>query len=328
MLTVFVHQVPKLNSSRGQAQSHSPDRSQWDIVRLRVNIFTIDEVAILEPAGSEALSLGEEQSTSTVVSLDWSPPGLGRHRKSILAVLTSNNVLSIWETKSYPNEGRSWHRSLIMNNEIAGYFEGFDDLPQQSTAQQDHVARLRRRIRAFSWSYPCHPQTGPEGKNRCDAWGVPVLAITNDNNEMMFVQLHSPHFPFSSRRGTWQIKVLSRLQVSHSPNDSSQTSSLLALALRPVRYVSQVVWSPWVQNSDGSEKAILAYLLDGRLLFSEISGQCQVDQVPSLSGYVPLLLDIREPEYLPNTSRYRFTGPLLCHEKVRQRLFTALETGH
>ncbi|KAI9798224.1 MAG: hypothetical protein M1835_002709 [Candelina submexicana] len=323
---------PTLLAPRASPQSRSIKNSQWAIVRQQINKFTLDEIGILEPADSKTLSLGEEQSTSTVVSLIWSPPGLGKHRRSVLAVLTSNNVLSIWET--YPHETRKWNRPLIINNAIAKYFEGLYDLVEESEAQQYHVTRLRRRIRAFSWSLPCHPRTIPGSESPCDVWGLPILAVTNDNNEIIFIQLKSPYYPLSSRSKQWRADVLGHVQVSQNPTDGPLSNSLLAISSRPVRFVSHVAWSPWVRRSDGAEEAVLVYLLGARLLFRKIRVQLPVDQTPSLSMCATLSLDTGKSEYFSDTGRHRLTGPLLSFEQVYQDgvLFAAATqssiTGH
>ncbi|KAI9706103.1 MAG: hypothetical protein M1836_005509 [Candelina mexicana] len=307
---------PTLLAPRAPPQSRSIKNAQWVIVRQQINKFTLDEIGILEPADSKTLSLGEEQSTSTVVSLIWSPPGLGKHRRSVLAVLTSNNVLSIWET--YPNETKKWNRSLIINNAIAKYFEGLYDLIEESEAQQYHVTRLRRRIRAFSWSLPCHPRTIPGSESPCDVWGVPILAVTNDNNEIIFIQLKSPYYPLSFRGKQWRADVLGHVQVTQNPTDGPLSNSLLAISSRPVRFVSHIAWSPWVRRSDGAEEAVLVYLLGARLLFRKVRVQLPVDQTPSLSMCATLSLDTGKSEYFSDTSHHRLTGPLLSFEQVYQ----------
>ncbi|KAI9710611.1 MAG: hypothetical protein M1812_007375 [Candelaria pacifica] len=321
--------IPKLGSAKAHPHSRPFGSTQWDVVRFRVNVFTIDEVAILEPADSETLSLGEEQSTSTVVSLVWSPPGVGKHRRSVLAILTSNNVLSVWGIPSYPNESRSWNRSLIINHEIANYFERLGDLAEESKAQQYHVARLRRRIRAVSWSHPCCLQPNPGSERPCDVWGVPLLAVTNDNLEIIFLQLQSPHYPSSAHNGQWRVDVLGHVQVSQSPTDGPQSNSLIAIALRPVRFVSHVAWSPWIYRSDGAAEVVLVYLLGGRLLFRKIRARIAAEQIPSLSKYATLSLDMGESEYFSDSNRHRLSGPLLSHDQTYKGgvLFAAATYG-
>ena len=133
--------------------------------------------------------MGEEQSTSQVIALEWSPPGLAKHRRSVLAVLTSNLLLSLWEATLNPAEASCWKSVAIVN---------------------DYILRSRKgkRVRTISWA----------SEN--------VLELTNDLGETLFMKVHHPYghaqrlYSSSSR---WHAEILSDCvrTISKSPRQDT-----------------------------------------------------------------------------------------------------------
>ena len=149
--------------------------SQWHHTKFQINLFTIEDWPVLDLASTLEFSIGEEQSTSTVSAISWSPPGLGKHRRSLLAVLTTNHVLSLWGTNGEPNQ---WKRVAIINSSIRRHL---------STD-----SRPRLRIQTFAWSPPCalvptggDLNPGPAGSK----WGRVFLAVSNAKNEVMLLHV-------------------------------------------------------------------------------------------------------------------------------------------
>lgn len=136
-------QIPRRRKAN-EAISTDP----WKFVKLLVNTFTESEWPECELASSESFSVGEEQSNSTVTWLGWSPPGLAKHKRSVLAVLTSNHLLSLWASDEDFGNLESWKRVCIINNvfEIAFRQEGF-----QSEIKNIQDQRLRR-VRSVAWA--------------------------------------------------------------------------------------------------------------------------------------------------------------------------------
>ena len=80
--------------------------------------------------------------------LAWSPPGLAKHKRCVLAVLTSNQVLSLWSSKSDMTIPESWERVCVVNHAVnaALRHEGFRE-------RFKSVRNLRlRRIRSAAWA--------------------------------------------------------------------------------------------------------------------------------------------------------------------------------
>lgn len=119
--------------------------------------------------------MGEEVSASTVVSLAWSYPGLAKYKRPALAVLTTNLVLSIWESASRPELTRSWKRQVVVNRYLQRYFESLDS----NTSAE--LLRKRCRVRSFAWV-----------ATEDWVWNQHFLAVANDCNEIVIlkIQLH------------------------------------------------------------------------------------------------------------------------------------------
>ena len=88
----------------------------WTQLRITVSYFITQEWPWQVPASFKNMSIGEEQARATVTALAWSPPGLAKHRRSILAVLIlkARKESSLF-TKLFPRdlanskESALWH---------------------------------------------------------------------------------------------------------------------------------------------------------------------------------------------------------------------------
>lgn len=78
-------------------------------------MFSRDEWPEQNLLGTDDFSIGEEESLITVTALAWSPLGLAKHKRPLLAVLTSNHLLSLWASTSDMTVAVSWERVFIVN---------------------------------------------------------------------------------------------------------------------------------------------------------------------------------------------------------------------
>lgn len=185
-------QVPKV----GGSNPNTLGRDAWDVTRIRVNTFTNAEWAPIPPQNRDDFSLGAEQSASVVIGLAWSPAGLARFRRSVLAVLTSNLILSLWE----PIGPRAiWTRVAIINHALH---------PDPSALTMLSGEELRKaNIRSFHWCSPLKTPDQPEDPDQPSEpesrWGIQLMSIANDANEVVLLQVHrdpnSPSFAMSYR---------------------------------------------------------------------------------------------------------------------------------
>ncbi len=257
--------IPKvrLNGKRDDSEE-----SQWHRSRVQVNLFTAREVPYVRPLGFDNFSIGEEQSLSNAVTLGWSPTGLAKHRRCALAVLTANHVLSIWASDAHPKDSRSWKRVLVVNHGLQQYFENLDVL-QEDVQDERVLAKLRTRVRSFGWSPNPRDATSSLKYRRSGAFwpgGLHFLAVANDNNEIVVLEVLSPYNSLGSPRLEWSIKVCTHFNASHPVVDYGVTS--LPCVLSPRTYIEYLAWSPWVEAAhDGNVKlrSNIAYIRKSQL---------------------------------------------------------------
>jgi len=166
---------------------------QSTVNTIRVDQFDYRQWPEQSLATIQDLSIGEEQSNSVVVALAWSPPGPGIHYRSVLAVLTSNLLLSIWETDG---SQRNWQRTCVVNHH----------LPIRAAP-----TRRNTRIRCLAWSNPLRLLNGGQ-------WGVQLLAIIDDDDTLHILRIDKKN---RDQYGTWCLNpvfttTLPHLETSHS----------------------------------------------------------------------------------------------------------------
>ena len=202
-------------------QYGSPD--PWTNLSITISKFTYDEWPWQEPASFQEMSIGEEQTRATVTALAWSPPGLAKHGRSVLAVLTSNLLLSLWASNSDPTDLGSWERVSVVNKVLLS------------------GSRRQQRIRSMAWA-PTSPQhvdrlTPSSGKK----WEIPLLAVADDSSGLYFLKVSSP---YNGQSLAWDIEVLYRevIAVSHL---SSDRPSLLNLAMNANHFIDRIEFGRW-----------------------------------------------------------------------------------
>lgn len=259
------YQIPKLLNSPNYIQPPAQlADSQWDVVRFRINAFTRQEYPLPRPPYSTLTSIGEEQSICHVTHISWSPTGLARYRRSVLAVLTSNHVLSIWEPTNNPRVETNWKRALVFEQ------EHLRDLSNQNRPLQkeEQIRDCGSKCRAFAFSHPCHVSPS-------DVWGTSLLAISTDNDEVIIARLLSPYRHTLRRCNTWQLEILGRIRVDPSSNDSLNHLSTVKTPRATVdwkpKYATNLSWSPWTAIGVTRQTSVLAYIASEKLWFHNIS---------------------------------------------------------
>ena len=210
---------------------HCNDSQPWKHVRFHVNRFTTDEWPWPEPASFKDMSIGEEQALVTVTALAWSPCGLAKHRRSVLAVLTSNLLLSLWTSSADRANPECWERVVIVN----------DFLIPEPVSTPRKQSRASQRIRSMTWA-PVNPEHAerqtPFSPRK---WGVFLMAITDDENGLYFLNFISP---FTNESMGWEIQTLlyKRIPPATQPN---QRPSLLRLKMSEMCFIDQVSFGTW-----------------------------------------------------------------------------------
>ena len=203
----------------------------WLHAHIRVNEFSYKEWRSLKLRSLHDWSIGEEQSESLAIAADWSPPGIAKHDRCALAVLTTNLVLSIWVPGPDPSDVVSWKRVLLVNNVLEESLQNQED--QQSLNEAPGPSRnLRKRIRAAAWAPNLSPSDISERPNTANG----ILAVLVDSLEVVFVAIRS------SYDGTI-TKVHPEPLRSHALDDSKD--------LNIDGTLEKLSWEPWSLESRG-----------------------------------------------------------------------------
>lgn len=222
------------------------------------------EWPLVFPQNRDDFSIAAELSTSTVIGLAWSPPGLGRFRRSLLAVLTSNLILSLWEPVGAKGQ---WARVAVVNHALH---------PSQGKSTELEGLDLRKsNIRSFSWCPPLQIPTPDYGGGRDlpagpeSRWGIHVLSVANDNNEvaLMKVQRSAPSFSQPQQYRFEKLALCALEEMAQFP--SACAGSLLRAALQLKTRVTSISCGPWLpvakKDSLTSTTTVLAVLYGTQL---------------------------------------------------------------
>lgn len=202
----------------------------WAHVHFRVNTFSHDEWPVRPQASFANMSIGEEQGRVSVATLDWSPPGLVKHRRSILAVLTTNLILSLWVPGPDPRDSQGWKRICIVNKAT---------IPQ--SISPNGIIRSLGRIRSMAWVPPNGEHADQKSPFSTRKWGIPLLAVADDNNALCILAICSP---FTSATLPWDVQVLAYKAVT-SPLAQFRRHSLLAEALNAKNFIDHIFIMDW-----------------------------------------------------------------------------------
>ncbi|KAL3480863.1 transcription factor IIIC subunit delta N-term-domain-containing protein [Aspergillus californicus] len=234
--------TPKTQSKREADGTASQFLStDWHRSRFRANVFTINEWSIMFPQPRDRFSVGAELSMSTVVGVAWSSPGLARYRRSVLAVLTSNMVLSIY---AIAGTQRKWTRIAVVNKALERFF--------QEDVGNDTPRSAKSNIRAFAWTPPLKvPTDDPLHCGFESRWGIMLLTVTNDDNDVVFLKVQLPAAVQEAPSEILHVDVVATVPLSDPVGFDHiiQPTSVFASAIRPQVQTLSLSSGPWVFQS-------------------------------------------------------------------------------
>ncbi|KAJ5261051.1 hypothetical protein N7478_011646 [Penicillium angulare] len=294
------------------SEQNNSETNGWHATRIpRVNAFTSDEWGVVFPQNREDASIGVEQSPSTVLGLTWSPSGLARYRRSVLAILTSNLILSLWEPIG-PNG--QWIRLTIVNHAL---------YPSSDPSQDLGGADLRSsNIRSFQWCTPIQvPQLNtssskvpPESR-----WGVQLLAVTTDANEIVLLRVHRP----AGLQASSQAYVIKKLHAHLLDGAEKQfpmvhAGSLFQKALQSKSRITSISCSPWLNLSNFanvySATTVIAVVYGSQLRFLQAKiGLMDTYPHEEMTPRHEVMVDFKDHEITKasqNWDSHRISGPL------------------
>ena len=305
---------------------------------LCINQFTVEEWPEQPLSAVKDLSVGEEQTDSSVVALSWSPQGLGLHRRSVLAVLTSNLLLSIWETDG---SQRGWRRTCIVNQYLSTHVGLFNAHP--AFVQHEKSPR----IRAFAWSKPLK-------KSRQDQH---LLATVDDKDKLTVFSIGKRD---TSGYGSWLLSSVCADPLKSQKEDGEAKAQVNPLQSQiiiaaPVAYLAIHEWHVGESTAcDDLRKTIKAEVVyrrfnqqqESKLILQLVMDQDQLrgsfidSESPSVQDYAATrtqssviasslddVQDWREALQMPyrafeqkfclnNSVRIRFWGRVSCPSRV------------
>lgn len=256
--------TPKQDTAKSPDLPPVTGLRQWHDARIIVNLFTPEEWPYVEHGRFAEFCIGEEQSLSHVIALSWSPESIAIHRRSLLAVLTSNLILSLWETDG--GIGR-WTRVGIVNHALGKFFHPKND--------ENDSFRYRKTIRAFSWSPQKAHATNGHDRSHTDttapSLAVSSLAVLNSVNEIVILQLEVDTDSLGFRTG-YNLDVLTTCKFPHELNfRGSDDASIFQTSLRETFVLEHISWGPWLIQPDSNDSvSLIAALHTEHLRFVEI----------------------------------------------------------
>ena len=203
----------------------------WKHIRIQISLFTVEEWPWPVQASFKDMSIGEEQARATVIALAWSPGGIAEYRRSVLAVLTSNLLLSLWAPVGDVADPEKWERTIIINWALA---------PSIPMTKDEH--RLAHRIRSMAWAPTCPDHVDRITPFSRRKWGIHLLAITDDVNGIYILDVSSPHKDASS---SWDTEVLLYKKVPSYLNISKRPS-LLNIELSSRFFLDRIEFGTWM----------------------------------------------------------------------------------
>ena len=169
------------------------------------------------------MDIGEEQSNSHVLAVAWSPPGLAIHQRSVLAILTSNNVLSLWASHSNTKDQLSWKRVLTVNNA----FKGRD---------------CRMQIRCMAWCPSITYEPERQSLQKKPQKSPFILAIGQDRySKVNLLGISSPYL--SHKRTEWSISEMGGFNTSNQLG-GAEPASLLDQQLEKAAIIDFIKFGP------------------------------------------------------------------------------------
>jgi hypothetical protein len=287
------------------------EAGQWQHVSLQVPWFSSEELPIKDPGPLSTFSVGEEISASLPTAIAWSEPGLAKYKRCALAVLTSNLVLSIWSADGKPQEESSWSRTLIVNDVLRAYFLGNNTAgPSHITSDRVEEIRLRTRIRTFAWApafseFPCTLGTRT-------SYGQNIIAVSNDDNHLVFVAINSPTSTLGAKR-SWTAEVLACFLLQPDPTAVFSDPAFFDDLMQQQRFISHVAWSPWITRGN-SYCSVIAYATNGDVRTRPVT-------------YSDKKLELGDEMIYPDIE-LRHNGPMRwCHAVTDDKFMLALFTS-
>ncbi|RYP55653.1 hypothetical protein DL769_010079 [Monosporascus sp. CRB-8-3] len=226
------------------------NRPLFDAVEQEFQVFDSDPTLTAVPITGMAGSLNH------VVALEWSPCGLGRMKRSVLAVLTSGGAITIYcegvsdGMGSLKVQGRNTRtlRSWVVPWAVGGALHVPTVGADETIDRSDHIT-------AFAWAR----ETGAPGA---------LLAYATHDNEVVVLSVQARHKAEAApgHAGDWRVEEVARFLAEGphqllEPTDPDYTTGGSSFSIS---------WSPWL-NQGNSKSSIISYIAKNYVGFRQVT---------------------------------------------------------
>ena len=240
--------------------------SCWIHTTFKTNLFTAEEVPLTDPLSFKSFSAGEELSLRHVHALDWSSPGLSRFGGCVLAVLSSNHVLSFWECEGRPDVPSNWRRKIIVNHAIKSYYDRSDEVDGATEQEKREAKQVQQRVRAFEWSSPVFGNGDIEEANlapHIDS-GTQYLAVSTEGGDILLLRVQSPYKIISPSTNEWKVEVVDAINVHQLASGALGSPIPVRGSGNRVLTADHLAWGTWKRAQERLHSD-LACISDSRL---------------------------------------------------------------
>ncbi|KAI1758700.1 hypothetical protein GGR53DRAFT_516192 [Hypoxylon sp. FL1150] len=206
--------------------------------------------------GGSGVITSQGSSMNHGVALEWSPSGLGRMGRSVLAVLTGAGALTVYCEGASDGMSASKLRGRNVRSLrpwVAAWGVGAGLLLPRAEGHGADYAK--EHVTAFAWA------RDTEGRGA-------LMAYANDDGEVVVVSVQAKHDSNAKPGdcGHWRVEEIARFDAEGphpklDPADPDYTPSGSSFSLS---------WSPWLKRGS-SKTAIISYVAKNYVGFREIT---------------------------------------------------------
>ncbi|KAI1775522.1 transcription factor IIIC subunit delta N-term-domain-containing protein [Hypoxylon cercidicola] len=206
--------------------------------------------------GGSGTITGQGSSMNHGVALEWSPSGLGRMHRSVLAVLTGAGAITVYceGASDGMNGSKLRGRSArSLRPWVAAWGVGAGLLIPRADGQESEYSK--EYITAFAWA------------RDTDGRGT-LMAYANDDDEVVILSVQAKHDSNATPGdcGQWRVEEVARF-VAEGPHpildptdpDYSPSGSSFSLS-----------WSPWLKRGS-SKTSMISYVANNYVGFREVT---------------------------------------------------------
>ena len=227
----------------------------------------------------------------------------------MLAVLTTNHVLSIWECDGKANISANWKRKVIINHSLISHYANVEKVIGETEQQFSERKQVSQRVRDFAWS----PITAKPSRDGRHATSPHFLAVSTEAGDLVILHVRSPYDLLAVDSTEWQVEVMRSFKLSELVAEAEFETSMEAnndsFFKDDHKIADHLAWGSWEIVDDTVTCAPLAFIARRKLYTFQV--QTESDQSSSrislwrqthVKRQIPSRADLSGPlEFTPNT---------------------------